>query len=336
MQIYIHKNGQTLGPFNIEEIKQGLQANQYTLADMAHTQGIEGWKSLHDVLSFLRNQARGGPPAIPPSNAAPSGVADRANQALQNVQTNVNSVSDGASRWLSSPAIRAFLNEEQDPAAVARVYDRLMQICMPDEQVLYIAVQKKLVLTIAPTSVALTNKRVIIFRAHSLGLALTFEDHYWINVINIHVNEGVLGAIFSVRLNDNRQPFVDSLPKAQGRRLYQFGQQMEEQMHRYRRELVLEERRAGAGNMNVNVGMNSMMQPQMNGVPPQYQMPPQQQQQPEATSQHMLAQAQPEPGLQPSAEDPVEKLGKLKAMLDRGLISQAEYDAKKTEIMARL
>ena len=35
-------------------------------------------------------------------------------------------------------------------------------------------------------------------------------------------------------------------------------------------------------------------------------------------------------------EDPVEALGKLKKMLDEGLIEQAEYDAKKTEILNRM
>ena len=39
---------------------------------------------------------------------------------------------------------------------------------------------------------------------------------------------------------------------------------------------------------------------------------------------------------QPSAEDPMEVLGKLKKMLDAGLIEQAEYDAKKAEILSRM
>lgn len=36
------------------------------------------------------------------------------------------------------------------------------------------------------------------------------------------------------------------------------------------------------------------------------------------------------------AEDPMETLGKLKKLLDAGLIEQAEYDAKKTEILSRM
>lgn len=336
MQIYIHKNGQTTGPFDLEQIKHALQSNQFTLADLAHTQGMSGWQSLHDVLSMLRDQAKGATAPLPP--AVPN-----QNQTGQHQPHGGGKIEGSTAGIMSNPAIRAFLNEEQDPAAVTRVYDRLMQICMADEQVLYIAVQKKPLINISPAAVALSNKRVIIFRPQTFGLALSFDDHYWLNVVNVHITEAVLGSTFFVRLNDNRQPFVDSLPKAQARRLYQFGQQMEEQMHRHRRELMLEERRAGAGNFNV--AMNNMQAPPQNSAYPQ-QMPPQQQLPPYqqvpsqqlppnnsfASSQHAFPPAQS----QAMAEDPVEVLSKLKAMLDRGLISQAEYDAKKTEIMARL
>ena len=36
----------------------------------------------------------------------------------------------------------------------------------------------------------------------------------------------------------------------------------------------------------------------------------------------------------PVAEDPMEKLEKLKAMMDKGLITEAEYDAKKAQILS--
>ncbi|WP_122644462.1 SPFH domain-containing protein [Luxibacter massiliensis] len=41
-------------------------------------------------------------------------------------------------------------------------------------------------------------------------------------------------------------------------------------------------------------------------------------------------------GTQAPAEDPMETLGKLKKMLDAGLIEQAEYDAKKAEVLGRM
>lgn len=43
----------------------------------------------------------------------------------------------------------------------------------------------------------------------------------------------------------------------------------------------------------------------------------------------------PQSGAQ-SSEDPMETLGKLKKMLDAGLIEQSEYDAKKAEVLSRM
>lgn len=41
-------------------------------------------------------------------------------------------------------------------------------------------------------------------------------------------------------------------------------------------------------------------------------------------------------GAQTTSEDPMETLGKLKKMLDDGLIDQSEYDAKKAEVLSRM
>ena len=56
-------------------------------------------------------------------------------------------------------------------------------------------------------------------------------------------------------------------------------------------------------------------------------------------AQQMFAPMQPmqqAAATQPAAEDPMETLAKLKKMLDAGLIEQAEYDAKKAEILSRM
>lgn len=52
--------------------------------------------------------------------------------------------------------------------------------------------------------------------------------------------------------------------------------------------------------------------------------------------QMMNNQAQGGGQAAPPAEDPMEKLGKLKKMLDAGLITQEEYDAKKADILANM
>jgi membrane protease subunit (stomatin/prohibitin family) len=48
------------------------------------------------------------------------------------------------------------------------------------------------------------------------------------------------------------------------------------------------------------------------------------------------AQAGAAQGAAPAADDPVAKLEKLKAMLDKGLIAQADYDAAKAEVLRKM
>jgi Short C-terminal domain len=91
---------------------------------------------------------------------------------------------------------------------------------------------------------------------------------------------------------------VDSLPKAQARRLYALSQEMEEAARTERRARELEDKRAAAG-----------------GV---------------------VVQSPSAPAQAPAAPDPLATLQKLKGMLDAGLISQAEYDQKKSEILAAM
>lgn len=77
-----------------------------------------------------------------------------------------------------------------------------------------------------------------------------------------------------------------------------------------------------------------MFAPMSNSVPVQQPQPFQQ------APSGRFSQAPQENNTQtppsPSQEDPMEVLGKLKRMLDAGLIEQSEYDAKKSEILSRM
>ena len=91
---------------------------------------------------------------------------------------------------------------------------------------------------------------------------------------------------------------------------------------------------AGAG-MGMGIGaagaFGSMAQQMFTPMTNTYaQQPPVQAAPSGRSTQQNAAQAQP------AAEDPMEVLGKLKKMLDAGLIEQAEYDAIKAEILSRM
>lgn len=198
-------------------------------------------------------------------------------------------------------AFAKFLNENQDPKAVEKLMNKVSGLLTADEEVQYIAVQKKPVLNTSPDCVALTNKRVIFCRPKNFGLSMEFKDHQWKNVIDIHIQENMLGADFSIKTT-NGSDLMDYLPKDQARRLYQFGQSKEEEARDYRRQRDLEDKRAAAGGgIVVNAGPAAVV-----------------------------------PAPSSSVADPMEKLKKLKLMLENELITQAEYDERRTAILAAL
>ena len=74
-----------------------------------------------------------------------------------------------------------------------------------------------------------------------------------------------------------------------------------------------------------------MFAPMNNGVVPQQQTPIQ-----NTPSGRFTQQKSGTNSANEAKEDPIEVLGKLKKLLDAGLIEQAEYDAKKAEILSRM
>ncbi len=140
-----------------------------------------------------------------------------------------------------------------------------------------------------------TSNRVILYRPGMFG-SLNFSDYQWEDIKNVSISEGMIAADLTVELTDGRRARIGGLDKSQVRRLYSIAQQKEQEWREKRRVRELEEARARAGGIH-------MAQPQSavaSGIP----------------------------------DDPVEKLAKAKAMVDQGLISEAEYETLKAKIVA--
>ncbi len=197
----------------------------------------------------------------------------------------------------SSSAISRFLNEEQDPKVIERLLPKVQEILMSGEELLFIAVQKKPIATIAPDCIILTSKRFIFYKVKLFG-QIAFEDRIWRELYDAKIEEGILGAKFTIHASGGLPLSMDYLPKAQARRLYRFAQEMEEKSLEERRQRQLEDKRAAAG--GIVLGAPTYAQPQ--AIP----------------------------------DDPLQKLSKLKQMLDAGLINSQEYESKKTEILSRM
>ena len=169
---------------------------------------------------------------------------------------------------------------------------------MPGEEVLYTAVQQKPVMNVSPDAVVLTSKRCIVYRPKMFG-RVDFADFVWRNLVDAKVKESMLGATFTAQTTNGQIHSVDYLPKAQARKLYTIAQSMEEKSLEERRQRELEDKRAASGGLVVNTGVVT----------------------PPAT---------------PPQDDCFQKLKKLKDMLDAGLISADEFNAKKTDILSRM
>lgn len=199
-------------------------------------------------------------------------------------------------------SIKELVTEEQDPKVIEKVLPKVQEYCTSNEEVQYIAVQKKtLGVNFSPDCIALTNKRIILIRPKSFGLSLDFKDFSWMNVADVHMKEGVFAATITIKTTTGQTDSMQDIPKAQARRLYRFAQEMEETKKEERRQRDLEDKRAIAGGgITINTPSH---QPQATAAP---------------------------------VEDPMEKLTKLKSMLDMGILTQAEFDAKKADILSKM
>lgn len=197
--------------------------------------------------------------------------------------------------------LKNFLNEQQDPNAVEKIFGKVKDLLTTGEDIEYIAVQKKPAVNLSPDCVALTTKRVIFCRPKNFGLSMGFQDYIWKDVADSHMKEEIFGAEFKIRSVLGQVSSIDYLPKAQARKLYQIAQGKEEEQREIRRQRDLEEKRAAAGGVTVTAAIPNQRVDNDNGK-----------------------------------DDPLSALQKLKTLLDNGIVTQHEFDTKKAEIMSRL
>lgn len=119
-----------------------------------------------------------------------------------------------------------FMNEGQDASVVADVYRHLEPMLGHDEQIYYIAHQRKKMMRPRPDAAVITNRRLIVVR-HPLA-AITLEDCQWRNVLSVHLKEGMMGTTFSVLDRNNHLVDIEDIPKEQIARLSQLSQEMRE------------------------------------------------------------------------------------------------------------
>jgi hypothetical protein len=200
--------------------------------------------------------------------------------------------------------IDRFLNDEQDPKAVEKVLGKLIDLLTSGEELLYLAVQKKPAVNLLPDSIAITNKRIFYCEPGNLGLTMNFKDISWKNVKEVSFKEGLLGSKFICVPLSGENIVTDFIPKAQVRKLHQAANDQLEQLQELLRLQKLEENKP-----------NSTIQSILDLPIEEAEL------------------VEEEPMYLEQEDETTLKLRKLKTLYDKQLITLAEYENKKANIL---
>jgi hypothetical protein len=226
--------------------------------------------------------------------------------------------------------LKKILNEDQDPKAIEKITAKLDNLLMTNEEIGYIAVQKKPAVNIFPDSIVVTNKRIILCKPKNLGLSMEFIDYDWDDIAASFVKEGILGADFTFSTKSDLTHTVDYLPKNQARKLYTYAKEQLDLLKNPKAEPVVQEQPKA-------IEANAAEEPEAVEEIATEEVTDFAEIIPVSQSGYRDEKQFPDDksGLGDlSQEELFEKLQNYKKLLDNGLILQGEYDALKKEILS--
>lgn len=202
-------------------------------------------------------------------------------------------------------SIEQYLTDEQDPKTAEKVIGKLRDMLQADEQIIYLAIQKRPGVTINPDSIAVSSKKLIFCIPENLGLTTNYITFNWADVKEVSFKEGFLGSKFIMIPQRGENVAIDYIPKVQARKLFQF---CNEQLEKHK---------------VANPGIGSVMQNE--NLMDDY-----------ASYLEVSDDSANDAHIDKSNDDLAEKLQKLKVLFEKQLISQAEYERKKADILSQL
>ena len=229
--------------------------------------------------------------------------------------------------------LKKILNEDQDPKAIEKITAKLANLLMSNEEVGYIAVQKKPAVTILPDSIVVTNKRIILCKPKNLGLSMEFIDYDWDDIEASFVKEGILGSDFTFSTKSELTHTVDYLPKNQARKLYTYAK---EQIDLLKNPIANVSKLAEEITFEEVNDLEEIEEVETEEVTNFAEIVPisQSASDSEPETQFSQTEAKNEKSLADLSQDELfEKLQNYKKLLDNGLILQGEYDNYKKEIL---
>lgn len=204
--------------------------------------------------------------------------------------------------------INQYINDEQDPKMVEKILGKIQDMLTTGEMVTYIAVQKKPAVTLLADSIVLTNKRIFLCEPTKLGLSTNFEIFDWQDVKTISFKEEFFGSKFTVVPMEGENLTVGYIPKVQARKLYQFSKEAMEQLQKEGRL------------------QDKFQKPELDDDLINLEYHP----------REKALLPEEEPTLKQPEDELTQKLQRLKALYDKQLITQDEYNHKKDELLSQL
>lgn len=235
-------------------------------------------------------------------------------------------------------SIDKYIQDGQDPKVIEKIYTKIIDMLTHGESINYIALQKKPAVTLLPDSITISNKRIFLCEFTKLGLATNFEIFSWKDIKDIAFKEEIFGSKVTVIPFTGENLSIDYIPKIQARKLYQLIKD------------ALESNKSGVEKSTpiakasppspsypatepvkneANVERSPIAAPTPKVITEQ-----------DNTTNNFGTPAQtavPLSTSKPEEEDELtQKLKKLKTLYDKQLITQAEYETKKSEILSQL
>ena len=227
--------------------------------------------------------------------------------------------------------LKKFLNEEQDPKAIEKITSKLNDLLMKNEEIGYIAVQKKPAITVFPDSIVVTNKRIIICQPKNMGLSMNFTDFTWDEIEGTFMKENILGSEFSFSTKTQIQVSIDYIPKIQARKISTFAK---EQLDLLKNPIITEEIKPEIPEyIPTEIEEEMVEEVETEEVVNYAEIMPAVSNHTEPFAENTTASTE-KLSNELSQDELFAKLQNYKKLLDNGLILQGEYDALKKEILS--
>lgn len=225
--------------------------------------------------------------------------------------------------------IKKFLNEEQDPKAIEKITSKLNDLLMKNEEIGYIAVQKKPAITVFPDSIVVTNKRIIICQPKNMGLSMNFTDFAWDEIEGTFMKENILGSEFSFSTKTQMQVSIDYIPKIQARKISTYAK---EQLDLLKNPVAAEEVKTQIPEF---IPEEIVEEVETEEVTNYAEIMPSVSNYAEPIVENTAASIE-KLSSELTQDELFAKLQNYKKLLDNGLILQGEYDAFKKEILSMM